>query len=106
MSAVTNVVLCTSVVEAPGDSSKLGPNWDRVQAWLVERMFDRLSIIEEAMASTKAAEMLVGAKVYNHFPYEEFITFVRALPWEEPSNVVLVVQPQEGETLVFRPSAR
>lgn len=88
----------------PDDTGSLGSTWERVQAWLQARDFRPLCIVMESMASTKAAEMIVGARAYNHFPYGEFAAFVQSLPWEYSENVVLVIQPQEGSTGVFRPN--
>lgn len=50
--------------------------------------------------------MNIGVAGYNWFDEDEFAAFVLSVDWNWPENVVLTIQPEEGETRVWRPAVR
>lgn len=106
MSRVSGVVLCTSICESDSDDFDGGPNWKRVNAWLVEHGFTELVRAEDHHGGTKAMQMHVGMAGFNYFESHEddFAAFVIALDWIWPGNVMLVIQPEEGDSRIWRPA--
>jgi len=96
MSVVTGVCLITSVVE---DDALI----QSVNKWLDERRFGPLVNIAEHGGGTKHPQWKELSAGYNYFVEPaEFAEFVLALDWEQPENVVLITQPEEGHTSVWR----
>lgn len=96
MSVVSGVVLCTSC----SDSDDLRA---RVQARLSDTNWGgRLKRVDDVAGGPKDPQMWIGIGGFNYLDEEEFATFVLALPWRDPGNVVLVIQPEDGATRVWR----
>jgi hypothetical protein len=107
MSVVTGVVLCMSVCEEDGSQGEDGPPalLEQINAWLAGRSAHfRLPDITESAGGGKHPQMYIAAAGFNYFPEDDFAAFVMALPWLNPENAVLVMEPEEGETRVFRPT--
>lgn len=103
MSYVTSIILSTATGEGPTDDDEIGDNWRAVQLWLVAKGFDPLVRVDGQFAGTKAAQMIAMGGAYHNFPDQEFAAFAMAMPWKHSGNVVLVMKPEEGDTLVLRP---
>lgn len=106
MSVVTGVVLCASCSEPDGSEGEDGPAaWiETVNAWLSERSEAwLLTPVENRFGGGKHPQMNVAGGGFNHFPEDDFLTFLRTLKWESPENVILVMQPEDGATIVWRP---
>lgn len=101
MSVVTGVVLCTSCVE---DEEEV---LDRINAWLLEKGGGprwSLKLVSDDFGGGKHPQMSVYGGGFNYFYEDDFAEFVISLPWQNPENVVLIMQPEDGSTKVFRPS--
>ena len=103
MSVVSGVVLCTSCCEE--EVSEDGPAvlFVQINEWLSSRGLFHLVLVEDSFGGTKHPQMFVAGGGFNCFPEDDFAAYVIALPWENPERVVLIIQPEEGETRVFRP---
>jgi len=105
VSVVSGVVLCASIAEdCSGPSGQL-VLFERIQEWLVEHAgpFQQLNSVEDSFGGSKHPQMFVAGGGFNHFPEDDFAAFVLSLPWQNPENVVLVIDPEEGAPRVFRP---
>lgn len=104
MSVVTSILLTMSVVE-DGFHPEEGnaPHLARIIDFLVERGFLPLAYLSPHMCTGKHPQTLTFGGGYNYFPEEEFEQFIAMFEWGSPENVVLVMQPEEGETKVWRP---
>lgn len=107
MSVVSGVVLCTSIAEDCSSPNGQPVLFERIQEWLTEHAgpFQQLSSVEGSFGGSKHPQMFVAGGGFNHFPENDFATFVLSLPWQNPENVVLVIEPDEGATRVFRHEA-
>lgn len=101
MSVVTGVIL----IIGAGDWGE-GPLTE-VQGWLSERhKGQQLSEIAEVAGGWKHPQFEAWAGGFNYFlDDEDFVRFVMSREWYSPENVVLVMQPEDGETRVFRPTS-
>lgn len=104
MSVVTSVLLTMSVVEDGfdpdiGDTSRL----DEVQKWLAEHGKAPLGHLTPYMPGGKHPQSETFGGGYNHFPIDDFREYILNFGWVSPENVVLVMQPDHGETIVVRP---
>jgi hypothetical protein len=103
MSYVSNVTLICSVMEdEPGQAIA------EIKQWLAERCGERaayweLKEVSDYAGGAKAMECLVYCGGFNYFDEDDFAEFVLSLEWDHPENVVLIIDPQEGQTRVFRP---
>ncbi|MER8404721.1 hypothetical protein NKH16_08185 [Mesorhizobium sp. M1307] len=105
MSVVSGVVLCTSSAEDLSSPNGLPILFENIQEWLAERApFQQLNSVEDSFGGSKHPQMFVAGGGFNHFPEDDFAAYVMLLPWQNPENVVLVIDPEEGPTRVFRPS--
>lgn len=104
MSIVSGVVLCASIVENDHEDGDLDDQWVLVNAWLAERGFGTLVLVEEHAGGSKHPQMRIGCAGFNLFQgqEDEFAQYVLSLSWMYPDNVVLVIQPEEGPTRVWR----
>lgn len=99
MSVVTGIMLILGVSDDdPGDA--LG----EVQAWIARRYRDQqLKDVSFAAGGYKHPQFVAMSAGINGFVDEdEFAKFVMTRQWWAPENVVLVLQPETGETRVFR----
>lgn len=105
MSVVSGVVLCTSAAEDRSTPNGQPVLFERIQEWLADRAgpFQQLKSVEVSFGGSKHPQMFVAGGGFNHFPEDDFAAFVLSLPWQNPENVVLVIEPEERPTRVFRP---
>lgn len=109
MSVVSGVTLHFSVAEdstEQPDGSDIFANITKINDWLAERRFGPLASVEDHYGGSKHPQVALFGAGYNHFmPRDEFIGFVLTLDWWNPENVVLLINPEEGATMIFRPVA-
>jgi hypothetical protein len=109
MSVVSGVVLCSSLGEKQGSQGEDGMPllFEQINGWLNEHPLGRdrwrLKMIERHFGGGKHPQMSVAGGGFNHFCEDEFADYVLGLPWEYPENVILIIQPEDGATRVFRP---
>ena len=103
MSVVSGVVLIVSSCEENGETDTCTA-WERANAWLVERGYAALARVERHASGTKHPQIWIGCAGLNHFRHreDEFAAFVLGLDWVSMENVVLTIQPEEGDTRVWR----
>lgn len=99
MSVVTGIMLICSVAE------ENEPPIAEVQAWLAERLNgQQLNDVSDHTGGSKHPQFLaLGAGINYFLDDNEFAAFVLSREWRSPENVVLTMQPEDGETRVFRP---
>lgn len=73
-----------------------------VQAWLYDRRLPPLVETSDASGGNKHPQFECWSGGFNYFDDDEFIAFVMGREWLAPENMVLVVQPEEGASRVFR----
>jgi hypothetical protein len=105
MSVVTGVLLIFSVCEEEGreDHPVLLAH---INDWLMERYSQRLLLVQEHFGGSKHPQLFAAGAGFNYFDEDAFADYVLSLPWALPENVVLILQPEEGSTRVFRPWER
>jgi len=95
MSVVSGVTLLCSCVE--------DDQMPALNAWLdSQQIIARFREVSESGGGNKAPQQDIYQAGYNYFREDEFAAFVGALPWQSPENVVLVIQPEDGKTRVWR----
>ncbi len=108
MSVVSGVTLQISCAEEFIEQ-KSGPDViplvDEVNAWLAAKNFKPLTSLEDHYGGNKHPQVLVYGAGYNYFCEEDFAQFVMALRWNAPECVVLLINPEEGPTKIFRVTA-
>lgn len=103
MSSVSGVLLQVDCIDDREDNVE---TWRRVDDWLLRHdsgPFGPLLDVTDGLIGQKHPQTYVCGSGYNYFPEEDFAAFVVALPWARPGNVVLVINPEDGPTKVFRP---
>lgn len=102
MSYVSGVLLMVSVCEdGPEDGIPVLVNG--LNQWLVTSGHAALADLTEHARVRKHPQCFMFGAGFNYFPEDDFAAFVLAQPWELPENVVLLIQPEEGPTRVWRP---
>jgi hypothetical protein len=96
MSTVTGVILATHCVEDIGIFAE-------IQEWLAENERLPLRFVENYCCTGKHPQMHILGGGYNYLPGPPFAQFVMSRKWKLPECVVLVMQPEDGETEVHRP---
>lgn len=106
MSVVSGVVLCTSCCE--DEVSEDGPAilFERINEWLASKGPFKINRVEDNFGGGKHPQMFVAGGGFNYFPEDEFAEFAMSLPWSNPENVVLIIEPEDGRTRVFRPTGQ
>ena len=101
MSVVTGLVLTCSVAEGQGDDQ--GPTQlPVIRTWLRERKFAPLADVTHHASGMKHPQCYIYAAGYNYFDEDAFARLITNLAWEYPENVVLIMQPEDGATRVWR----
>lgn len=101
MSVVTGVMLLVSIGDGT-DHSII----DEIQAWLKARGRGQLAEISDYAGGSKHPQFEAFTAGINYFLEDaEFCEFVLSREWKYPENVVLILQPEDGPTRVFRPIA-
>lgn len=103
MSVVSGIVLCTSCCEIEANEDDPVILFEKINAWLKERQFGNLKRVEDHFGGNKHPQMFVAGAGFNNFPEDDFVSFFYSLQWENPENVVLIIEPEEGATKVYRP---
>jgi hypothetical protein len=78
MSVVSGVVVCARCAEQSGSAGQDGPPllFERISTWLAERDFGPLTMVEDSFGGSKHPQMSVGGAGFNHFPEDDFVSFV------------------------------
>lgn len=58
--------------------------------------------LEDSFGGNKYPQCNVWGAGFNYFPDDDFIEFWKTLEWELPENAILILQPEDGYTKVFR----
>jgi hypothetical protein len=95
MSLVSGIMLCTSCAE----NSR---NLHLIDTWLVANGFSALHPVDDLCCNGKHPQMNMRGGGYNYFKEDDFARFVISLDWDFKENVVLIIQPEEGYTRVWR----
>ncbi|MES2058646.1 MAG: hypothetical protein V4564_22095 [Pseudomonadota bacterium] len=98
MSVVTGVMLIVMF----GEDYPLQP----IQDWLADHC-DGAQLVDVAdlAGGSKHPQFQAMAAGINHFAnVNEFAAFVMSRDWSQPESVILVLQPEEGTTDVYRPA--
>lgn len=108
MSIVSGVTLHMSAAEKSfeQDGKDVVHVVDKINGWLAEQHFGQLVSVEGHYGGNKHPQVLVYGGGYNYFPEDEFAKFVLSLVWDEPEEAVLLIQPDEGPTKIYRPPLR
>ena len=106
MSVVTAVTLIISVLDGScNDTDDPGPCVLEMNEWLGQERFLPLVEVTDHYGGSKHPQCLTYGAGFHGFPNPtEFAEFVCSREWDQPENVVLIIQPEEGETVVYRPS--
>ncbi len=109
MSVVSGVVLICTVGEdgMDADPDEGGDPWKlrEINNWLAENKVAGTGLEDqsEATAGGKHPQFYLFGAGFNYFPENEFADFVMGLQWDFPENVVLIIEPEDGATRVWRP---
>lgn len=100
MSVVTGIMLILGY----GDDAD-GAEVAQIQQWLAERYNgQQLKEVDDHAGGGKHPQFHALAAGINYLlDDDEFGEFVVSRTWSGPENVVLIVQPENGATRVFRP---
>lgn len=101
MSSVTGLVLMCSLIDGDGEGRQ---NIVGLDDWLAQRGFRPLVDVSISSGGTKHPQCVTFHCGYNSFPEDEFAQHVLSAKWADPENVVLIMQPEDGSTRVFRPA--
>lgn len=105
MSLVTTIVL---VARFEREGVQELETWARTKEADTTCRFDLgedLTPRNDKTGGTKYPEMSVYAAGWNYFPDPQgLIDAFKAIAWQSPESVFLIVQPQEGPARVERPS--
>lgn len=105
MSVVSSVILQMSTAEnAFDDEEEVRPGVDAITAWLEKYGHAPMVELQEHMPRGKHPQTFVFGGGYNHFPEDSFAEFVMGMTWNAPECVVLMINPECGETRIWRPA--
>lgn len=113
MSHVDNVLLSFSIIEDSTDHAEGPDTWpimEAVNEWLATnaggQQFgpDLGGFLEGVYGGSKFLETPLFLAAFNYLPEDEFLAFLRALPWKEPSEVQFIVKRQHDDLFeIVRP---
>ncbi|WP_419952556.1 hypothetical protein [Methylobacterium sp.] len=108
MSVVTGMVLCMGCSEE--ETYEDGPLVleERINAWLAEREAGSLARVERDFGGPKHPQMLVAGIGYRTLLEEDeaaLVSFILGLPWVQPDRLILIVNPEDGDMQIHRPTA-
>lgn len=104
MSVVTSIILSVSASENGFDFDENETyQIDKINAFLRHRGKTDLHFLTPHMHNGKHPQTLTFGGGYNFFPEDDFLNFVSVMEWQSPENVILIIQPDQGRTLVWRP---
>lgn len=105
MSVVSGVTLQTSLSEKKADD-EIPPQIARINAWLTSRGKGELCEVSGHYGGRKHPQVLVFGGGFSCLDEDEFAKLVMAEKWEEPENVVLLINPEDGPTQIFQPETK
>lgn len=112
MSLVHNIVLTVGVADwGDGDPDENpGAGVARLRDWLLAQHNSPATHLVEISDHTtaretpgKACEVEIWAVGANYLDIEDFLQEFYAIEWNDPSEIVLIIAPQEGAHEVYRP---
>lgn len=107
MSHVDNAILTFSILEESFDlDHEAADHWplmDKINAWLREnaggqQFGPELGSVQDAYGGHKALEAPLFVAAFNYLPEDEFLAFLRTLPWKYPDEVQYIVQREHDDT--------
>ncbi len=103
---VTTISLMTRLSESGFNSvSSDGAKIEAINRYLTEResegLIDLTDVLDRSSSKVPGSRLL--SAVCNNFSKAGFIRFMEILNWDDPDYVILVLQPEEGETTIWRP---
>lgn len=104
MSVVSGVTLLCSL---EGCGQKWEENGSRILARLnlyleANGFASRFEELSDHYGGGRHPQQFVFGAGINYFDEDGFANYAMSLPWESPENVVLVIQPEDGPTRVWR----
>lgn len=103
MSVVSGITIICSVVEDEESIIDVPVLFTRCNDWMEHRGRGRpLEAVHHIYGGGKDPQCFVAGAGLNMFPEDEFAEFFQSLPWECPENALLIIQPEEGPTRVWR----
>lgn len=104
MSSVSSVILQVSCAEDGFDcEEEKHKNIDKINKWLKKNNKFPLVDLTSYMQRGKHPQTFVFGAGYNFFPEEDFASFIINRKYNYPENVVLLINPEDGKTKVYRP---
>lgn len=107
MSHVTGVTLQVDSCEddnAPENGEDIIALVARINRWLARNnKHSGLAPVVDHYGGCMHPQVLVYGAGLNYLDEDAFADYVLSLPWTHPENVVLLLNPEEGATRVFRP---
>jgi len=111
MSTVSGVTLICGLGETGSEDPQV---YDSSSDLLLARLNKCLASLDQKISrkfvelsgqygGNKHPQHLVFGAGLNHFYEDRFAQTILSWPWKDPKNVVLIIQPEDGETRVFRP---
>jgi hypothetical protein len=104
MSRVTDLVLITSISDGGGEDEH--PNVDKLSAWLTENHRCAFQRVDQHAGGNKAMQCDVFLVAVNYLDADGFLAQFRAIEWDSPEAVVLIVNAEEMDPVVYRTSDR
>jgi hypothetical protein len=99
MSVVTDVVLFFSLgedrIEHPNDDEYLIVN--QINAWLQERRYGTLNCLDKYTGGNKATQACIYGGSFNFFDTDDFLEFLKMLPWQDREAVQLMIQNEGAD---------
>ena len=97
-----NITVQTSHAELADDQTD-EPFWLRdVNAWLAQQDFLGLVQLDTLTDRNMTVYLCSGASRGLTAPIG-FVEFILAYPWEAPAQVLAVIQPERGNSVIIRP---
>lgn len=100
MSHVSGIMLICDEPLSDEDLAEL------VNSFLPEQFRGALRPLHQHFGGNKGPQLTAFGAGISWIDEDGFAASVLAHHWESPENVVLVIQPEEGPTRVFRPEPR
>ncbi len=101
MSLVTNIILsfCNIEEHEVGAEEDEYANVNLINKWLnsEDRSYGELKDVSEYAGGRVCFEAPLFIAGFNFLVKDEFIAFVKSLPWEEPENVQVMIREQEDD---------
>jgi hypothetical protein len=100
MSVVTGIMLILGAGDWGAEPLR------EVQEWIAENYHDQqLKDVSDHAGGGKHPQFEAWAAGINYFDEDAFIEYAMSREWLHPEAMVLIVQPEDGTSRVFRPSA-